>query len=130
MKGHRTLVAAAAANGVALAATSAVLVMQPAWGWAQTPAEPNKYEWGPHNMMMWDGSWYMIFGPVFMILTLAAVIAVVVLLVRWLGGPWYGAQPPYHAPPGRTPLDILRERFARGEIDKDEFEERRRVLDQ
>jgi len=29
---------------------------------------------------------------------------------------------------GRTPLDILRERFARGEIDKDEFEERRRVL--
>lgn len=72
----------------------------------------------------------MIFGPLFMILALAAVIAVVVLLVRWLGGPWYGAQPPYQPPPGRAPLDILKERFARGEIDKEEFEERRRVLDQ
>ena len=27
-----------------------------------------------------------------------------------------------------TPLQILNERFARGEIDKDEYEERRRVL--
>lgn len=31
-------------------------------------------------------------------------------------------------PPGRTPQDILEERFARGEITRDEFEERRRVL--
>ncbi|WP_201789038.1 SHOCT domain-containing protein [Nitrobacter vulgaris] len=31
-------------------------------------------------------------------------------------------------PPTQTPLDILKERFARGEIDKAEFEDRRRVL--
>lgn len=81
--------------------------------------------------MMWGGGWYgMIFGPLFMLLVLAMVIAVVVILVRWLGGPWYGAQPPYQPPPSRAPLDILKERFARGEIDKEEFEERRRVLDQ
>jgi putative membrane protein len=57
-----------------------------------------------------------------------ALVAVVVLLVRWLGGPWQGTVPPHHSGPGRTPLDILKERFARGEIDKEEFEERRRVL--
>ncbi len=68
----------------------------------------------------------MIFGPFFMILSLAAVIAVVVLLVRWLGGP--SAWPSSTIPPMRTPLDILKERFARGEIDKDEYEERRRIL--
>ena len=78
--------------------------------------------------MMWGGGWYgMIFGPLFMILVLAVVIAAAVLIVRWLGGPWYGA-PPHYPPPGRTPLDILKERFARGEIDKNEFEERHRVL--
>ena len=71
----------------------------------------------------------MIFGQLFMILALAIVIAVVVLLVRWIGGPGYGVQPPYQPPPGRA-LDILKERFARGEINKEEFEERRRVLDQ
>lgn len=124
MNGHRSLMAAAA--------LSAALIMRPAWSWAQTPTEPDKYDWGQHmSRMMWDGGWYgMIFGPLFMILALAAVIAVVVLLVRWIGGPWIGVQPPYQPPPGRTPLDILKERFARGEIDKAEFEERRRVLDQ
>lgn len=78
-------------------------------------------------MMGWGEGWYgMILGPLFMILVLAAVIATVVLLVRWLGGHPYGTMP--HAPATRTPLDILKERFARGEIDKEEFEERRRVL--
>ena len=92
---------------------------------AETPAEP--YTWG--HPMMWGAGWYgMIFGPLFMILVLAVVIAVAVVIIRSLGGPWYGAAPPHYPPPGRTPLDILKERFARGEIDKDEFEDRRRVL--
>ena len=79
--------------------------------------------------MMWGWDWYgMILGPLFMILVLAVVIAAAVLIVRLLGGPWQRVAPPYYPPPGRTPLDILKERFARGEIDKDEFEERRRVL--
>jgi putative membrane protein len=81
------------------------------------------------HMMDWGGAWYaMIFGPLFMIIMLAIVVAVAVLLVRWLGGGGHGGQAPHAGAPGRAPLDILKERYARGEIDREEFEERRRVL--
>jgi putative membrane protein len=96
--------------------------------WAQGPSDAERYGWGPHMMGWWGGGWYgMIFGPLFMILLLAVLVAVVVMLVRWLGGQWQGTMP-HQFPPARTPLDILKERFARGEIDKDDFEDRRRVL--
>ena len=70
----------------------------------------------------------MFFGPLFMILILAATIAVIVLLVRWLSGSPQGPMFGNQLPQARAPLDILKERFAKGEINKDEFEERRRVL--
>ena len=108
-----------------VATVAAIAALLPTLVWAQQPSEPERYTYGPH-MMWWGGGWFgMIFGPLFMILMLALVIAVAVLLVRWLGGPWQGTT---QAPPSRRPLDILKERFARGEIGKEEFEERRRVL--
>ena len=127
MKYRRTLPAYAGGPAAATAASLAML-LAPGWVSAQGSSDAVRYGYGAH--MMGDyGGWYgMIFGPLIMILVLAAVIAGAVLLVRWLGGPWHGAQPTHHAPPGRSPLDILKERYARGEIDKDEFEERRRVL--
>jgi putative membrane protein len=80
-------------------------------------------------MMGWGGGWYgMIFGPLFMILGLAAAIAVAAIIVRGFGGPQHWTQPTQPMPPARTALDTLKERYARGEIDKAEFEERRRVL--
>jgi putative membrane protein len=79
-------------------------------------------------MMWWGGGWYgMVLGPLFMVLILAAIIALAVLLVRWIGGSSQVAGP-NQVQQERAPLDILKERFARGEIGKEEFEERRQVL--
>jgi len=106
-----------------VAVAGAATAVVPTWVWAQVPSDADRYAYGPH--MMWGFG--MILGPLFFIFVLALVIAVAVILVRWLAGPGQGAAP-HQLLPGRTPLDILKERFARGEIDKDEFEERRRVL--
>ncbi len=75
------------------------------------------------------GDWgHMMFGPLMMLVFVAILIVVVVLAVRWLGGAGHGAAVGPHPRSGKTPIVILEERFASGEIDKDEFEERRRIL--
>ena len=71
---------------------------------------------------MLEGGW-MFFGPLMMIAFIAVIVVVVVLLMRGFGGHRSGA-----APSEDNALDILQERFARGEIDKEEYEERRRIL--
>lgn len=76
----------------------------------------------------WSGSGHMLFGGFGMILLLVIVVAVIVLLVRWLGPGAHPSAGAHYGPPAKTALDILKERFARGEIDKDEFEDRRRTL--
>jgi putative membrane protein len=65
----------------------------------------------------------MSFGPLFMIVWLAILVAVIVLLVRWLGGGSFGV-----GSPPRTPREILDERFAKGEIDHEEYDKRRKTL--
>lgn len=104
-------------NALLIAVPATVLMTVPAM------AQANGDRWHMMGAWGWGG---MIFGPIMMIVFIAVVVVVVVLLVRWLGGPGQGGV--LHSPPGKTPLDILKERFAKGEIDNEEFEERRRVL--
>jgi len=84
--------------------------------------EAPRYDYGPH---MWGGGWGMFFGPIWMLLFLAILVALVVLLVRWLSGSSAGG---LNVAATKAPLDILRERFARGEIDEEEFDKRKKVL--
>lgn len=103
-----------------LGMTMAVLFIAPVF--ADQPQGPN------YGLHMWQGGWHgWLFGPIMMIVFIAVAVVVVVLLVRWLGG-GSGHGGALHSPLTKTPLDILKERYAKGEIDKEEFEEPRRVL--
>ena len=74
--------------------------------WAQATDAERYYGWGPH-MMGWSGGWHaMIFGPLFMILFLAVLVAIAVFLFR-CSRPWQGIIQPHRFPPVRTPLDML-----------------------
>lgn len=94
------------------------LIAAPPGVWAQ---QSRSDYYGPH--MMWESGW-MFFGPLMMIAFIALIVVVVILLVRWLGDHRSGARTPSES----RALEILKERFARGEIDKEEYEERRRML--
>ena len=60
-----------------------------------------------------------------MLLFWGLIIFGIVMLARGFGGRPAGNEPSLRE---KTPLDILGERYARGEIDKSEFEQKRRDL--
>ena len=60
-----------------------------------------------------------------MLLFWGVIITAIVMLVRGSAG---GSAAPAPDVRGKTSLDILRERYATGEIDKSEFEQKRRDL--
>lgn len=84
-------------------------------------------DWGPwrmHEWMGWGTGWGgMFLGPLFMIVWLAILAGAIVLVVRWLGGGTFGMTPQQ-----RTPRQILDERYARGEIDREEYQRRRQDI--
>jgi putative membrane protein len=66
------------------------------------------------------------FGGIMMLLFWGLIIVGIILVIRhFTSGQGQGNQ----AGVDRDPLQILKERYARGEIDTDEFEERKRMLE-
>lgn len=66
--------------------------------------------------------WLMMFGWLGMVVILVLAVWLAVYAARRMAGP--GASHPTRS----TALDILQERYARGELTNDEFEERRRRI--
>ncbi len=76
-------------------------------------------DWGSY------GGWGMGFGMLFMLLFWVLIILGIVALIRWLmpqSSPGSGSR-------DKTPLEIVQERYARGEIDRDEYEQKKRDLE-
>jgi putative membrane protein len=72
--------------------------------------------------MHWDYGWGMGFGWIFMVLFWALVILGVVYLLKLVSG---GTKSEKQE---ETALDILKKRYARGDISKEEFEEKKKDI--
>ena len=72
--------------------------------------------------MMW-GNGYGMIGGLMMLLFWGVVIVLIVLAVKWFADSQFSEKREK-----RDAIDILRERFAAGEIDEEEFENRKKTL--
>jgi putative membrane protein len=76
---------------------------------------PGMVGWG---MMGW-------FGPLMMLVFWGAVIVAIVFLIRWIAHSTKASPEPKG---GDSAMDILKKRYARGEINKEEFENKKKDL--
>lgn len=83
------------------------------WGWGMGP-----------GMMGWGNMGW--FGGIFMVIFWVLLIVLIVLLIRWLLSSGHAGNRDHVG--GESALEILKKRYARGEIDKEEFEAKKRDL--
>ena len=79
--------------------------------------------WYDGSDSWWLHMWFPFFPIIFMVLCLVVFLFVMVPMMRG-HGPWRDRSD-YST---RNALDILNERYAKGEIDKGEYEEKRRLI--
>ena len=95
--------------------------MMPMMGGWSSPFGSNQTN---NSMMNFGFTPFGGFGWIFMILWWALIITGIVALVKWLMSQSRGTHDQE-----KSPLEILKERYARGEIDKAEFETKKKDLD-
>jgi putative membrane protein len=84
---------------------------------AQRTAPYEGWHMGPGMMGWWGMGW---FGMAFMVVFWVLVIVGLVFLIKWLAQATKGEKDA--GLKGPRALDILKERYARGEINKEEFD--------
>ena len=90
---------------------------------AQWGGDSGGWGMGPGMMGGWAMGW---FGMIFMIAFWVLVIVGLIFLIRWLIQTTKGERDA--APGSSRAIDILKERYARGEISSEEFEKIKRDL--
>ena len=96
-------------------------MMNMMWGGWSSPFGGNNST--NNNMMNFGFGPFGGFGWIFMILWWVLIIAGIVALIKWLTS--QSRETHGHE---KSPLEILKERYAKGEIDKKEFEEKKKDL--
>ncbi len=105
---------------------ASMLVFAILFPWNQAlaqPGGPGGWGMGPGMMGNWGMGW---FGMIFMIAFWVLIIVGLVFLIKWLIQSTGGDRKAI--PSGAGALDILKERYARGEIDKTEYETKKKDL--
>jgi putative membrane protein len=107
-------------------ATTLFLLLLSSWNPALADWGEGYDRWhtGPGMMSGWGMGWV---GGIFMIIFWVLIIVGLVFLIKWLIHRTRADSGVFHKGPSNA-MDILKERYARGEIDKQEFEEKKKDL--